>query len=1139
MALSRSVQTLVLLAAVTVTARAQGTFNVLTRSYNNQRTGANLSEVLLNTANVNSNQFGKLFMLPVDDQIFAQILYVSAVPISGANHNVIYVATANNTVYAFDADTPGNPLWQENFNGAGVPTVNTQVGQGCTGGYRDFIGNIGIVGTPVIDAASRTMYFVTRTVESANTVQRLHAIDITSGMDRPNSPQVIQASMPGTGDGGTIVSFNSTTQNQRPALALSQGIVYIGWASFCDSPPYHGWLLAYDENTLAQVAAFNTTPNGGGSGIWMAGAGFAFDATGNLYFGTGNGSTDDVTAFGESMLKVAPGTLSRLDYFTASNFATLNGSDTDFGSSGPVMLPGTNVLTTGGKEGKLYLLNTTNLGQELSGDTQIPQVFQAVDTTVRPTATHHIHNMSPTWISPEGLNVYVWGENDFLHAFRYNPSTESLNTPAFANGSILPPVGMPGGMMTISANAAQAGTGVLWAAVPRNGDANVATVPGNLYAFNAETLALLWSSTGVGDDPLNFSKGSIPVVANGKVYVGTMSKFVDVYGPRTTLLSQDLALNKTATGSTSCNANEIPAHAVNGTASGGLSDKWCSQVAGAFLQVDLGAQFSINRFVVEHAGAGGESFNFNTSAFTIQVSADGATFNTVVNVTGNTFSITTHDIAAATARYVRLNVLIPTQTTDPAARIYEFQVFGTAIGPDPDFAISATPATQSVTAGNSASYTVATTSLNGFSGSVALSLSGAPAGVSGSFNPATLNGSGSATLNIFSSGSTPAGTYPLTVTGTSGTLQHTAAVSFTVTPPTSGLATVSLASAYNRMGIVTDGTAFSTGGVDGNGFAYSANLLGSSVTFNGAPFSLGPPNALNVVANATVPLPAGQYSTLNLLASGVNGNHTSQTLTVTYSDGTTSSFTQSFSDWFAPQSYAGETALLSLAYRDVYNGTEDKRTFHVYAYSFLLNNSKTVSSITLPGSANVVVLALTLVNASTPVPLSAAYNRMGIVTDGTTFSTGGVDGNGFAYSANLLGTTVTFNSAPFNLGPPNVPNVAANTTVPLPAGQFSTLNLLAAGVNGNHTSQTLTVTYTDGTTSSLTQSFSDWFAPQNYSGETTLLSPVYRDLYNGTEDKRTFHVYAYTFFLTNTKTVSSITLPGSANVVVLAMTLLR
>src|ERR1700691_5680567 len=186
-------------------AQGQGV-NVLNRNYNNQRTGANLSETILTASNVNSSQFGKLFMLPVDDQVYAGILYVSGLQIAGGTHNVIYAATQNNSVYAFDADTLGPPLWFQNFNGTGQPLVNTEVFTG----YLDYRGNIGIVGTPVIDGSARTMFFVTRTVESGNPVQRLHAIDITTGVDRPNSPQVIQATASG-------IQFNPATENQRPA----------------------------------------------------------------------------------------------------------------------------------------------------------------------------------------------------------------------------------------------------------------------------------------------------------------------------------------------------------------------------------------------------------------------------------------------------------------------------------------------------------------------------------------------------------------------------------------------------------------------------------------------------------------------------------------------------------------------------------------------------------------------------------------------------------------------------------------------------------------------------------------------------------------------------------------------------------
>jgi len=657
-------------------AHAAGRAQVLTRGYNNQRTAANLSEKKLKPSNVNSSQFGKLFMLPVDDQIYAGLLYAANLSVGGHKHNVLLVATVNNSVYAFDADRFGSPLWHKNYNGSGRPTRNTEVGQACRI-YNDFIGNIGIVGTPVI-GPDNTMYFVTRTVEGNATVQRLRAIDITTGADRPNSPQVVGAKAAGTGDDtdGSVVTFNPLTENQRPALALADGTVYIGWASFCDTRPYHGWMMSYDALTLKQLGVFNASPNGNMAGVWMSGAAPALDQSGNLLVTTGNGTYDGTTGFGESTIKLEARSLRPLDSFTPANFNTLNDFDLDFGTQGPTMLPGTNHLVVGGKEGKLYLLDAGKLGGQAPGDIQISQVVQAVDPTIRPTLTHHMHNVIPAWASPQGLNVYVWGESDFLRLYRFNLSTHKFSIPASATGSILAPSGMPGGMMSISANGSHSGTGILWATLPRAGDANQMTVPGALYAYDAENLKFLWSSTAAGDDPLNFAKGSPPIVVNGKVYVASISNFVSVYGSRKHAPDfRNLALRAKASGSAPCEPDQTPDKAFNGSAEDGPNDKWCSSAPNPFLQVDLGKSFSIGRFVVEHAGAGGDDFNLNTSDFNIQVSTDGQNFSTVASVTGNIQSITTHDIPATQAQYIRLNVIRPEGTSAPPANVYEFQVF--------------------------------------------------------------------------------------------------------------------------------------------------------------------------------------------------------------------------------------------------------------------------------------------------------------------------------------------------------------------------------------------------------------------------------------------------------------------------------
>jgi hypothetical protein len=656
-------------------ALALGPVNVLTRNNDNQRTGANLLETVLNTSNVTASQFRKLFQVAVDDEVYASILYASGVVAGGSTRNVMYVATVNNTVYAFDADAFGPPLWQRNFNGSGRPTRNNEVGQAC-GTYLDFTGNIGIIGTPVIDGGSQTLYVVARTVDSDGvTRHRLRAVDITNGNDR--SPASVTVSMPG---------FDPVACNQRPGLALSQGVVYIAWGSFCDSGAYRGFITGYNATTLTQTGVFNVAPTQGKGGIWMHGAAPAVDGNGSILVSTGNGVWDGTQNFGETVLKLAPGTLARQSFFTPSDWATLNAGDDDLGAAGVTFVPGTNLIVTGGKgTGAGFLLNAANLGGLVSGDTQIPQKWQALDTTVRPTANHHIRNSMLTWAGPQGANVYVWGENDFLRAFRFDNGTQRLDTPAFAQGSVLPPIGSPGGMMSLSADGSRTATGILWATTPRAGDANQMVVPGAFYAFDAEDLSLLWSSaTNPGDDTYSMAKGTAPTVANGKVYVASISRIVSVYGLSTTISPQNLARNKPATGSTPCNVNEGPAKAVNGSYSGGNSDKWCSSAAGTkVLTVDLGAPAGISQIVVEHAGAGGESFTFNTRAYNLQVSNDNVNFTTVATVTNNTQSITVHGLSATTARWVRLNVTTPTQTTNASARIYELQVFGGAAGPAP------------------------------------------------------------------------------------------------------------------------------------------------------------------------------------------------------------------------------------------------------------------------------------------------------------------------------------------------------------------------------------------------------------------------------------------------------------------------
>src|SRR6478609_8841631 len=523
-----------------------GSFNILTRNIDSGRTGANLVETALNTSNVNTSTFGKVFELPVDDQVFAGLLYASNVTIDGASHNVVYVATVNNSVYAFDADT-GGTLWQKNFNNGAPPVNHNQVGEAC-GAYTDFSGNIGIVGTPVIDGTSLTMYFVTRNFEnSAMFVQRIHAIDISTGNESV-TPRTI----------GTI---DPRLNNQRAALALSQNKVYVAWASHCDSGNYHGRVLGFNTSDLSQAATFDVVPSGSKGGIWMSGAGPVIDDSGNLIYATSNGeypTANSPNNFGESIVKLAP-TLSVADYFTVSNADALNADDRELGSSGPIRLPNTNLVVMGGKgDGICYLANMTNLGHRVANDTQIPFKWQCGDPdNARVGQSHHFHNSMVTWQSPAGLNLYTWSENDFGRAWRFNGST--LDTPAVSVSTVLPPLGMPGGLMSLSASGSTAGTGVLWVSMPLAGDANQNVVPGVLRAFDAEDLSReLWNSTTItSDSPKTLSKGAPPMVANGRVYLASLSNVVSVYGLRTPTANLDRTANGTATGTgTACAGNE-------------------------------------------------------------------------------------------------------------------------------------------------------------------------------------------------------------------------------------------------------------------------------------------------------------------------------------------------------------------------------------------------------------------------------------------------------------------------------------------------------------------------------------------------------------------------------------------------------
>ncbi len=320
---------------------------ILTHHYDNARTGQNTSETILTPATVDSTSFGKLFTLGVDGYVYAQPLYVPALAIPGnGTHNVVFIATEHDSIYAFDADN-GTQLWYRTFLINGATTLSTS----DVGNTQDIHPEMGITGTPAIDSTTNTMYVVVNTKESGALIYRLHALDITTGLDKLGGPVQLTGSVPGTapdGSGG-MVPFNVQWENQRPGLLLINGFLFIGFASHGDNGPWHGWILGYNATSLKQTGLWNTSPNGKGNGIWGAGSGLAADAGGSAYVSTGNGDyTVNVPAappsttidYGDSIVRVnlANGVPVPVDYFTPYNQASLDDSDADVGSGG-VMIP--------------------------------------------------------------------------------------------------------------------------------------------------------------------------------------------------------------------------------------------------------------------------------------------------------------------------------------------------------------------------------------------------------------------------------------------------------------------------------------------------------------------------------------------------------------------------------------------------------------------------------------------------------------------------------------------------------------------------------------------------------------------------------------------------------------------------------
>jgi len=529
---------------------------VTTYLNDNSRTGQNLKEYALTTSagvtKVNSTNFGKLFSCPVDAAVYAQPLWVANVSISGVLHNVVFVATQHDTVYAFDADANAcTTLWTASLIDlahGGNPVLSETWVSSIDTGCGDLEPEIGIVGTPVIDLSSSTMYVVSKTKTGTTFHQRIHALNITSGGERIFPPTEISATVAGTGAGssGGIVSFDALLNNQRPALLLENGHVIISWASHCDVGSYHGWIMSYNSTSLAQEAVLNLSPNGINAGVWMSGSGPAADGSGNIYFATGNGTFDVTNGtaptndYGDSIIKLGPpsvGTFPILSYFRSFEQQPSPDSiaDNDQGSGGLLLLP-TNHLVQSGKDGNIYVADRTSLG--------------GFSTSSNSLLHQEIPGALPggVWGAPTYWNGSLYYGASFgqpLRAFSFDTGTGMLSATPTSDTSSTISFGFPGPTAPVSSNGTS--NGIVWALdnahyCTHQPPSSSPCGPTVLRAYDATNLRTeLWnSSQSAGDMAGNAVKFTLPTIANGKVYVGTRGNNSYPIGPVTSSVNGEL-----------------------------------------------------------------------------------------------------------------------------------------------------------------------------------------------------------------------------------------------------------------------------------------------------------------------------------------------------------------------------------------------------------------------------------------------------------------------------------------------------------------------------------------------------------------------------------------------------------------------
>ena len=901
-------------------ARQLMSVSVTTARYDNARDAANTSETILTTSNVNSSSFGKIASMGVDGQIYAQPLVVANVAIPGkGTHDVVYVATEADSIYAFDAHG-NNPatgyLWKTSMLQAGETTVPAS-----DYNTSDITTQYGVTGTPVIDPATNTLYVVGVFKETnATYVQRIYALDTTTGAVKFGGPVTIAASTPGTGSGAVngTVAFSAYVENQRPALTLANGEVYVAWASHGDLYNWHGWVIGFNAATLHEDYAYCNTPNGAAGGIWMSGGGIAVDSSGNLYFSTGNGDFDANTGgldYGMTIQKVSP-SLAPIDYFAPYNQASLSNGDLDYGCSSVILLPtqtGTNPnqVLTESKWGTMYL-NSGDTGSmgEFNASTNSDLGEANITTNV---TTSNMHNTFAYW------NGHAYVAGDGLKMQSYNVSggalsTSPSSTTTNAFGSTAIEDGQ-GAAPTVSSNGTS--NGIVWA-VDNSG---FLTNPAILYAYNANNLSqMLYSSSQAansrdkGGTAIKFQSA---VVANGSVYIAGMNS-VTIYG---------LLTSSTAT------PTLVTAAAANPTSTTGTTSTL--SVLGSDPGADLIPNYTWAATTVPSGGAVTFSINATNNANnTVATFNKAGTYTLTATIEDPNSGLTvTSSVNVAVTQTLTSVSITPVSASLNNGGTQQFSAtakdqFGNAMTSQPTFA-----------------WTV---SSGGIGGTI----------TAGGLYSAPAAGSGIDTVTASASG-------------------LSSSVSVLVALPQS-TTQVDLSSLYSKVGIVPDGSTF-TGGLDGVGSAFSGNLLGTTQTWNGSSFAIAAATSGNSVNNVvscggqTLSLNPGRDSILKILATRTNGSATAS-FSVNYADGTSLVVSQGFSDWSngSYTAYTGQSKAIAMSYRDTSGGTKDNRQFNVYGYSIALNSSKIINSITLPADSQIAILAIDTFGLSAPTITAAA-----------------------------------------------------------------------------------------------------------------------------------------------------------------------